>query len=183
MKAIDRSPADTKDARAAGRITRAFKVLKSSIQKRSTPDMEWFDIFKYVIAIVLAAVAAFCPPFFSKLKAVKKATEEASAALAERDAAVEAAEQASAQAKAAQAEIDLTGVMQAEVEAAEKTYQTFDAAAKQSGTSCGPLKREHVLGKLQTYALSKGYTFDAEKWGIAIDTFVAVTKVVNAIKR
>lgn len=138
--------------------------------------MEWFDILKYVAALIAAVLATFVPSFFSKLRAVRKATAEAEAASA-------ALDEATAEAEAAKAENDLTAVMQTEVQAAEKAYQTFDAVAKQNGTTCGSMKREHVLAKLQAYALSKGYTFDAEKWGAAIDAFVAVTKVVNAIKR
>lgn len=145
--------------------------------------MEWFDIIKYGVALLAAVLAAFFPTFFSKLKAVRRAAETAAEAVAERDTAVAAAEVAAAQAQAAQAELDLTEKMQAEVQAAETAYQTFDAVAKQNGTSCGAMKREHVLAKLQAYALSKGYNFDAEKWGAALDAFVAVTKVVNAIKR
>lgn len=145
--------------------------------------MEWIDIIKYGLALIAAVLAAFFPSFFSKLKAVRKATEEATAANAERDEAVAALDAATKQAADAQADLDLTAVMQTEVQAAEKAYQTFDAVAKQNGTTCGSMKREHVLAKLQAYALNKGYNFDAEKWGAAIDAFVAVTKIVNAIKR
>jgi hypothetical protein len=145
--------------------------------------MEWFDIIKYGVALLAAVLAAFFPTFFSKLKAVRRAAEEAAAAVAERDTAVAAAEEATVKAQAAQAELDLTEKMHAEVQAAETALQVFDAFAKQNGTSLGAMKRDNVLNKLQAYALSKGYTFDAEKWGAAIDAFVAVTKVVNAIKR
>lgn len=138
--------------------------------------MEWFDIIKFVIPLVAAVIAAFFPSFYSKLKAVRKAQEAIAAATEERDAAL-------ADAAIAKAELDLTETMQAEVKAAETAYQAFDVVAKQQGNSCGAMKREHVLAKLQAYALSKGYAFDAEKWGAALDAFVAATKVVNAIKR
>ena len=138
--------------------------------------MEWFDIIKYVIPVVAAIIAAFFPSFYSKLRAVRRATEAIACATEQRDNAL-------ADAAAAKAELDLTETMQAEVKAAETAYQAFDAVAKQNGTSCGAMKREHVLAKLQAYALSKGYTFDAEKWGAALDAFVATTKVVNAITK
>lgn len=138
--------------------------------------MEWFDIIKYVIPVVAALLAAFFPSFYSKLKAVRRATEAVTAANEERDAAV-------AEAAEAKAELDLTAAMQAAVQTAETSYQPFDAVAKQNGTTLGAMKREHVLDKLQAYALSKGYTFDAEKWGAALDAFVAATKIVNALKR
>lgn len=145
--------------------------------------MEWFDIIKYGVALLAAVLAAFFPTFFSKLKAVRRAAEEAAAAVAERDTAVALAEEAAAKARAAEAELDLNKKMQDAVQDEEKALQTFDAFAKQNGTSLGAMKRDNVLNKLQAYALSKGYNFDAEKWGAAIDAFVAVTKVVNAIKR
>jgi hypothetical protein len=138
--------------------------------------MEYLDIIKYAVSILLAVIAVFFPTFYSRLKAVRKKAEELAEAISQRDAAV-------ADAAAAKAELDLTETMQAEVKAAETAYQTFDAVAKQNGTTCGAMKREHVLAKLQAYALSKGYSFDAEKWGLALDAFVATTKIVNAIKR
>ncbi len=137
--------------------------------------MEWFDIIlKIVFPIVAAALAAYLQPFFAKRKAERKAAETVAAAEAERDVAL-------AEAAEAKAENDLTEKMQAAVQAAEIAHQAFDAVAKQNGNSLGAMKRESVLNKLQAYALSKGYTFDEERWGAAIDAYVATTKVVNAI--
>lgn len=136
--------------------------------------MEWFDILRFVIPALVGLVAAFCPSFLSKRKAVRVANETTAAATEERDVAV-------AEAAEAKAELDLTEKMQAAVQAAELAYQAFDAVAKQNGTTTGAMKREHVLDKLQAYALSKGYAFDAEKWGAALDAYVAATKVVNAV--
>lgn len=138
--------------------------------------MEWFELIKYVIPVLAALLAAFFPSFYSKLKAVRKATEAVAAAEAERDA-------ARAEAAAANAELDLTETMQKAVTSAEDAYRMFDATAKQNGQTCGAMKRDNVLNKLQAYALSKGYAFDEERWGAAIDAFVAATKVVNAIKK
>lgn len=145
--------------------------------------MDWFVITKYGLAFLAALATVFFPQFLSKRKTARKAAEEREALATERDTAVAAAEDATAKAQDAQAELDLTEKMQAEVQAAETAYQMFDAVAKQNGTTTGAMKREHVLDKLQAYALSKGYTFDAEKWGAAIDAFILVTKVVNAIKK
>ena len=145
--------------------------------------MEWFDIIKYVIPVVAAHHAAIFPSFYSKLKAVRRATEAVALAVEERDAAIAAAakerDAALAEAADAKAELDLTETMEKAVEATEIAFKTFDAVSKQNGSNCAAMKREKVLDKLQAYALSKGYTFDAERWGKAIDAFVAVTKVVN----
>lgn len=138
--------------------------------------MEWLEILRYAIPALFALAAAFCPSFLAKRKAVRTANETTAAATEERDAAL-------AEAAAAKAELDLTEKMQLAVQAAETAYQAFDAVAKQNGTTTGAMKREHVLDKLQAYALSKGYAFDAEKWGAALDAFVAATKVVNAIMK
>jgi hypothetical protein len=138
--------------------------------------MEWFDILRFAIPALVGLAAAFCPSFLSKRKAVRVAKETTAAATEERDAAV-------AEAAAAKAELDLMSMMQTAVQAAEVAYQAFDAVAKQNGTTTGAMKREHVLDKLQAYALSKGYPFDAEKMGAALDAYVAATKVINAITK
>lgn len=175
MHAIERRPVD-KDARPAGRIPRAIRILKPILkERRGTSNMEWLDIIKYVIPIAAAIIAAFFPSLYSKAKTVRKATEAIAAAAAERDSAL-------ADARLAMAELDLTEKMHAEVTAAETAYDAFDKVAKQNGTSGGAMKREHVLAKLQAYALTKGYAFDTEKWGAALDAFVALTKIVNAVK-
>lgn len=138
--------------------------------------MEWLEILRYLIPALFALAAAFCPSFLSKRKAVRTANETTAAATEERDAAL-------AEAAEAKAELDLIEKMQAAVQAAEVAYQAFDAVAKQNGTTTGAMKREHVLDKLQAYALSKGYPFDAEKMGAMLDAYVAATKVVNAIMK
>ena len=63
---------------------------------------------------------------------------------------------------------------------AEATYKAFDVVMKQQNSSAGSLKKETVATKLQTYALSNGYEFDAEFWSNKIDELVKFTKDVNA---
>lgn len=135
--------------------------------------MEWLEIIiRYLPALILALIAVFCPSLYARIKASHKATEKVSNA----EIAKMAAEADSA---AAKAELDLSDTMRSAVDAAEQAYSVFDEMAKTRGLSCGAMKREHVLAKLQAYALEKGYTFSAEKWGTAIDEYVAATKRIN----
>ena len=135
--------------------------------------MEWLDIIiRYAPALVLALIAVFCPSLYARLKVSHKADERVSNA----DIAKSAAE---ADAAAAKAELDLSDKMREAVDAAEQAYSVFDEMAKTRGLSCGAMKKENVLAKLQAYALEKGYTFSAEKWGAAVDEYVAATKRIN----
>lgn len=64
---------------------------------------------------------------------------------------------------------------------AETTFAALDESLKSKGKSgCGALKKDIVMNKLQTYALTKGIEFDADFWGKKIDELVTVTKTVNA---
>ena len=63
---------------------------------------------------------------------------------------------------------------------AEKTFNGFDKVMKQQSSSAGSLKKQTVMSDLQSYALSKGYTFDKEYWSAKIDEIVAFTKEVNS---
>lgn len=67
------------------------------------------------------------------------------------------------------------------VATAETTFSALDASLKAQGKSgCGALKKDTVMNKIQTYALTKGIDFDADYWSTKIDEVVAVTKKVNA---
>ena len=141
--------------------------------------MEWFDILRYALTIICAVIAVFFPTFYARIRAARKAAEQVADAIAEKLVAEDEAQEAKAEARLATAELDLTETMQAAVDTTEQSYTVFDEMAKTKGLTCGAMKREAVLTKLQAYALEKGYTFDAEKWGAAIDAYVAATKRIN----
>lgn len=135
--------------------------------------MEFIDIIiRYAPMLILALLAVFCPSLYARLTAARKAHAQVASAEEEKNAALD-------DAQTAKAELDLSDTMRAAVDAAEQAYTVFDEMAKTKGLSCGAMKREHVLDKLQAYALQKGYVFDAEKWGKAIDDYVAATKRIN----
>lgn len=129
-------------------------------------------IIRYIPAFVFALIAVFCPSLYARLKASHKASALVETAEAEKSA-------AEADAAAAKAELDLSDKMRSEVDAAEQTYGIFDEIAKERGLTSGAMKKSHVLAILQAYALEKGYAFSAEKWGAAIDEYVAATKRIN----
>lgn len=66
------------------------------------------------------------------------------------------------------------------IESAEKLYKGVDVALKSQGQSAGPMKKDSVISKLQTYAINAGYTFDVEYWSEKIDELVEFTRNVNA---
>lgn len=76
---------------------------------------------------------------------------------------------------------DMLGQVSTLVANAETTFKALDDSLKNQGkTGCGALKKETVMQRLQTYALTKGIDFDADYWGAKVDEIVAVTKKVNA---
>lgn len=75
---------------------------------------------------------------------------------------------------------DMLATAQSFIVSVEAAYKGFDAVMKSQGSSAGSMKKETVETKLQAYALSKGYEFDAEYWSKKIDELVKFTKEVNA---
>lgn len=75
-------------------------------------------------------------------------------------------------------------LMQAQslIQAAEVAFDGFNKVLKEQGSSAGAMKKDNVTTKLQAYALSKGYAFDADFWSAKIDEIVAFTREVNAKK-
>lgn len=64
--------------------------------------------------------------------------------------------------------------------AAEETWKQVNTLMKNQGLgSCGAVKKEAVMTKLQALAIEKGYDFDAEYWSAKIDEIVALTRKVN----
>lgn len=78
------------------------------------------------------------------------------------------------------AENDMLATAQDLVESAEQAFAGFDAVMKKQGSSAGAMKKDNVFTKLQTYALQRGYDFDADYWLKKIDEIVAFTRKVNA---
>ena len=75
---------------------------------------------------------------------------------------------------------DMLATAQELVKSAEKAFAGFDAVMKQPSSSAGAMKKENVTTKLQAYALTHGYEYDAEYWSAKIDEIVAFTREVNA---
>lgn len=75
---------------------------------------------------------------------------------------------------------DMFATAQSFIAAAEESFKGFDAVMKQQGSTAGAMKKDTVFNKLQAYALSQGYEFDAEFWSTKIDEIVKFTREVNA---
>lgn len=65
---------------------------------------------------------------------------------------------------------------------AENLYKDIDHLVKQNGKSCGPVKKDSVMTKIQDDCILKGIAFDKEYWSNYVDNFVAATRQVNAKK-
>ena len=97
--------------------------------------------------------------------------------------AIKARKAAETAAEKEKANNDLFAVAQELVAGAEKAFASLDAVMKQQNASAGPMKKENVTARLQAYALSKGYEYDADYWSAKIDEIVAFTREVNAKKK
>ncbi len=67
---------------------------------------------------------------------------------------------------------DMLGYLNTLIESAEELYKDVQSAGK--------LRKEDVLSRLYSYALTKGYEYDEEYWSKKNDEIVALTKKVNA---
>ena len=63
---------------------------------------------------------------------------------------------------------------------AEQLYKKFDAIVKQQGETCGAIKKDSVMTKIQDACLTKGVAFEKEYWSAYVDKQVALTRQVNA---
>lgn len=95
----------------------------------------------------------------NRIKAVRRAKTEA-----ERQAAIN----------------ELKALAQGFVVDAESLYKDIDAIVKQNGKSCGAVKKDSVMTKIQDACLTKGIVFDKEFWSKEVDDLVTVTRQVNA---
>lgn len=113
------------------------------------------------IFAIVGAILGFIPTFVFLLKTIKQRKV------------------AKTEAERAKADADMQAYATQLIKDAEASYAAFDVVLKQSGKSAGEVKKKSVLSDLQTYAISKDYKFDKDKWSEAIDTIVELTKQVN----
>ena len=63
---------------------------------------------------------------------------------------------------------------------AENLYKDIDALVKGQGKTCGAVKKDSVMTKIQDACIVKGIAFDKEFWSKKVDDLVALTRKVNA---
>ena len=124
--------------------------------------MEWLTILKAVL-VALGTFVGTGVPLIIKLVAAHKQ-----------------AKAAKTEAEAQKAYNDMLTTAQSLIGAAEVAFDGFDKVMKAQGSSAGAMKKDNVLSKLQAYALSHGYEFDADYWSKKIDEIVEFTREVNA---
>ena len=124
--------------------------------------MNFSDIFTLIL-LSMSFIITTAIPFIIKLWSASKAKKAATTA-AEKE----------------RAHNDMLAVVNGFIADAESAFKGFDALMRsQQNTTAGAMKKDTVITKLQAYALSHGYEFDAEYWSTKIDDIVAFTKKVN----
>lgn len=94
---------------------------------------------------------------------------------------IKAKKEAKTEAERKAIENDMLNQVNGLIASAEATFKSLDQSLKNNGQKgCGALKKDTVMNKLQTYALQKGVSFDADYWSKKIDELVTMTKQVNA---
>lgn len=93
---------------------------------------------------------------------------------------VKAKKAAISDAECAKAKNEMTERMTELIENAEVLYAAVDSALKANGDSAGVVKKDSVMSKLQAFAMSNNYLFDADYWSNKIDEYVKLTKMVNS---
>lgn len=124
--------------------------------------MTWLNIVYIILGILATLVSTVLPLIFKFVKAIK------------------AVKEAKTEAEAEKAYNDMLAQAQSLIQAAETAFEGFDKVMKSQGSSAGAMKKDNVVSKLQAYALSRGYTYDAEFWSTKIDEIVKFTREVNA---
>lgn len=120
------------------------------------------DILTLVITLASFFLTVLIPTFIvmvNRIKAVKNAKTEA-----EKQAAIN----------------DIKTLAQGFVIDAESLYKDIDAIVKQNGKTCGAVKKDSVMTKIQDACLTKGVEFDKDYWGDIVDNLVTLTRQVNA---
>lgn len=125
--------------------------------------MDLLTILKIVAAILGAICTTIIPTAIALVKSIK------------------AKKEAHTRAEREKATNDMLEQLNILIETAEETYKQVDNLMKVNGYgSVGALKKETVLSKLQSYAIDRGYIYDAEYWSNKVDEVVALTRKVNA---
>lgn len=124
--------------------------------------MDIKDILTIVITIASFLFTVLIPTFvvmINRIKAVRKAKTEA-----EKQAAIN----------------DLRELATSFIVDAEVLYKDIDSIVKQQNKTCGAIKKDSVMTKIQDAAITKGVEFDKEFWSEEVDKLVAMTRKVNA---
>ena len=123
--------------------------------------MTTFEIILYVIVAIVSAAATAVPCILKLISAIKKWKA------------------AKTEADKAAAIADMKVQMKTFIQAAEIAYAEVNTALKAKGMSAGPVRKDSVMMKLQSYATEHGYKFEPEYWSAEIDEEVNFTKQVN----
>lgn len=93
---------------------------------------------------------------------------------------IKAAKSAKTEAEKQEALNDLKQLAQGFIVEAENLYKDIDAIVKEKGKTCGAVKKDSVMTKIQDACLMKGIAFDKDFWSAEIDDLVTMTRKVNA---
>lgn len=112
----------------------------------------------YVLAAFFAAIVPLTTALIASIRAKRHAKTES---------------------ENAKAENEMTAALNGFIQNAEELYKNVNDILKERGESAGAQKKDCVMTKLQAFAISHNYIFDAEYWSQKIDTIVDLTKNVN----
>lgn len=137
--------------------------------------MENLEMWIKIIYAVIGALVSGIPLLLSLIAAIKRFHKAKTDALE----ATDEAGKLQADAEAAEAKLDLMDYAKQLITTAEETFDTVNKIMKQRGESAGPIKKEVVMAKLQSYATENGYDFDETEWSNEVDAIVQLTREVN----
>lgn len=137
--------------------------------------MENLEMWIKIIYAVVGALVSGIPLLLSLIAAIKRFHKAKTDALE----ATDEAGKLQADAEAAEAKLDLMDYAKQLITTAEETFDTVNKIMKQRGESAGPIKKEVVMAKLQSYATENGYDFDETEWSNEVDAIVQLTREVN----
>ena len=137
--------------------------------------MENLEMWIKIIYAVVGALVSGIPLLLSLIAAIKRFHKAKTDALE----ATDEAGKLQADAEAAEAKLDLMDYAKQLITTAEETFDTVNKIMKQRGQSAGPIKKEVVMAKLQSYATENGYDFDETEWSDEVDNIVQLTREVN----
>lgn len=137
--------------------------------------MENLEMWIKIIYAVIGALVSGIPLLLSLIAAIKRFHKAKTDALE----ATDEAGKLQADAEAAEAKLDLMDYAKQLITTAEETFDTVNKIMKQRGESAGPIKKEVVMARLQSYATENGYDFDETEWSNEVDAIVQLTREVN----